>query len=129
VKSYTVIVNGKSYDIDVAEKGRGDVAKSTTPPPIAVTPPTAPSPSVVLKAPPIASEGGTATKVVSPMPGKIISLKVSVGDNVRNGQELVIMEAMKMHNPILASKDGTVKEIYVKKGDPVQSGMTIMLIG
>ena len=63
------------------------------------------------------------------MPGKIISLTVSVGDTVKNGQELLIMEAMKMHNPVLANADGTVKEILVKAGDAVQAGSPLVVIG
>ncbi|MDR3591179.1 MAG: hypothetical protein P4N41_16120 [Negativicutes bacterium] len=66
--------------------------------------------------------------ISAPMPGKIISVKVSVGDSVTKGQELIIVEAMKMHNPVLATGDGVVREIYIKAGDPIQTGTALLLV-
>jgi len=66
--------------------------------------------------------------VNAPMPGKIISVKVKVGDAVKKGQELLIMEALKMQNAIRTPTDGAVKEIHVKAGDPVQTGTPLVSV-
>ncbi|HUL01136.1 MAG TPA: biotin/lipoyl-containing protein [Nitrospirota bacterium] len=66
--------------------------------------------------------------VNAPMPGKIISVKVKVGDSVKKGQELLIMEALKMQNAIRTPGDGVVKEIHVKAGDPVQTGAPLVTV-
>ena len=63
------------------------------------------------------------------MPGKVITVNVSVGDSVKKGHELLVVEAMKMHNPVLAATDGVVQEIFVKAGDPIQTGMPLILVG
>jgi biotin carboxyl carrier protein len=69
------------------------------------------------------------TPVESPMVGKIIEVKVKVGDHVREDDEIAILEAMKMEMPIPSPCDGTVKEICVAAGDSVESGKVIAVIG
>lgn len=131
MKNYSITVNGKTYEVAVEEKGgtaAPKVAAHTAAPAAAPKPAAAPAPAPAPKAA-APSTGGPGTKVTAPMPGKIISLKVSVGDSVKNGQELLVMEAMKMHNPVLANADGAVKEILVKAGDPVQAGSVLVVIG
>jgi glutaconyl-CoA/methylmalonyl-CoA decarboxylase subunit gamma len=132
MKNYSITVNGKTYEVAVEEKGGTAAPKAaahTTAAP-APAPKAAPAPAAPAPAPKAApATGGPGTKVAAPMPGKIISLKVSVGDSVKNGQELLVMEAMKMHNPVLANADGAVKEILVKAGDPVQAGTVLVVIG
>ena len=64
----------------------------------------------------------------APMPGKIISVKVKVGDTVKADQELVMMESLKMQNPIRTRNEGVVKEIFVKDGDKVQTGNPLLSI-
>jgi glutaconyl-CoA/methylmalonyl-CoA decarboxylase subunit gamma len=131
MKNYSITVNGKTYEVAVEEKGgtaAPKVAAHTAAPAPAPRPAAAPAPAPAPKAA-APSAGGPGTKVAAPMPGKIISLKVSVGDSVKNGQELLVMEAMKMHNPVLANADGAVKEILVKAGDPVQAGTVLVVIG
>ncbi|MEM0449323.1 MAG: biotin/lipoyl-containing protein [Methanomassiliicoccales archaeon] len=66
--------------------------------------------------------------IVAPMPGKIVSIKVKPGDKVNTNQLLLILEAMKMENEILATEAGTVKEIKVKPGEMVEGGKTLMVI-
>ena len=61
----------------------------------------------------------TGHKVTAPLPGKIIALKVKVGDKVKAGQEVVILEAMKMENSITSDVAGTIKQILVQEGDNV----------
>jgi biotin carboxyl carrier protein len=132
MKNYSITVNGKTYEVAVEEKGgaaapKAAAAHTSAPAPVAAPrPAAAPAPAPKAAAP---SAGGPGTKVAAPMPGKIIALKVSVGDSVKNGQELLVMEAMKMHNPVLANADGAVKEILVKAGDPVQAGTVLVVIG
>ena len=108
--NYTITVNGKSYDVTVQKK-KEDVA--------AVVP-------VLTSYPTVASED---KKILAPMPGKIIEIKVRIGDTVKKGQELLIMEAMKMHNPILAASEGIISKLFVKVNDSVQSGQSLLSIG
>jgi biotin carboxyl carrier protein len=69
------------------------------------------------------------TPVESPMVGKIVEVKVKVGDQVKEDDEIAILEAMKMEMPVPAPCDGTVKEICVAAGDSVESGKIIAIIG
>lgn len=71
-------------------------------------------------------EGGSATPVKAPLPGKIMTLKVSKGDIVKKGDTLLIMEAMKMENNVLATKDGVVEAIKVQPGDSVLEGDVLL---
>ncbi len=66
--------------------------------------------------------------VVAPMSGKIVDIKVNVGDQVNEDQEVVILEAMKMEMPIVSSASGTVKEIKVNKGDAVDAEQVLLVI-
>jgi biotin carboxyl carrier protein len=65
-------------------------------------------------------------QVTAPLPGRILSLKVKVGDEVKKDQVVFVMEALKMSNNILAQADGTVKAIHVKDGDDVDTGDSVM---
>ncbi len=65
-------------------------------------------------------------EVVAPMPGMVVEIMVNVGDKVIEDQELLIIEAMKMENPIFSPAVGQVKEIVIKKGDKVESGDILM---
>jgi biotin carboxyl carrier protein len=72
-------------------------------------------------------EGGAS--VTAPMPGSVMEVKVKVGDNVKDGDVLVVLEAMKMENEITAPSSGKIKSINVKKGDTVNTGDLMMVIG
>jgi len=121
-------VDGREFRVDLqqlalsklmpAEIRRGE-AQAATP----VARPTAPAP---LEPPP--SGGAVSNIVKSPLPGLIIDVKVKEGEKVRAGQNVVVMEAMKMENQIQATIDGTVKKIFVKKGDNVAEGDTLVEI-
>jgi len=119
--TYEITVNGKSYDVTVQKKKVNSVAP-VNPLPSVVAPPSVPAPTTV------STPGNEGKKVVAPMPGKIMAIKINVGDRVKIGQEVLIMEAMKMHNPILAANDGVVAEILVQVNDPVQTGQTLLSI-
>ncbi len=76
-------------------------------------------------------EGGTILAknlITAPMPGKVISLKVKVGDKVSERQVVAVMEAMKMENEILSESAGTVKEIKVKPGETIEGGQTLVVL-
>jgi len=69
-----------------------------------------------------------STEILAPMPGTIIDVMVSPGEAVVEGQELVILEAMKMENPIVATADGTVKEVSVNVDDKVATSQVMVII-
>ena len=66
------------------------------------------------------------TGVTAPLPGRILSIKVTVGDSVEKDQELFVMEALKMENSIVAAEDGTVEKVYVRDGDEIETGDVVM---
>ncbi len=74
------------------------------------------------------SASGIATEISAPLPGIIIDLKVKVGDTVREGQELAVLEAMKMENSIESTRTGIVRSVNVSPGDTVSEGTVIMTI-
>lgn len=67
-------------------------------------------------------------EVSAPLPGSVLEILVKVGDEVKENDELLIIEAMKMENPIFASEDGTVKEIKVKEKDTVEAEQILMVL-
>lgn len=119
MKEYTITVNGVSYDVTVDEKGNGgaSVAPSAAPAVKAA----APAPAA---APAKAAQGNIS--VTAPMPGKVLAVKVNVGDSVQSGAPVLVLEAMKMENDIVAPKDGKVVAINVKVGDSVESGAVLV---
>lgn len=118
-----VTVNGTSYKVEM-ENAPAAVAV-----PVAAVAPT-PAPATAPVPVPAAVTAPAAGKAVtSPLPGVIIALKVNVGDVVKAGQEVAVLEAMKMENSIEATHDGTVTAIHVAKGDSVLEGAQIVTIG
>ena len=117
MKKYTITVNGVAYDVTVEEGG--SVASA----PKAAAPAAAPAAASAPAAAPAGAQG--SVKVESPMPGKILAVKKSVGDTVKSGDVILILEAMKMENEIVAPQDGTVASINVSVGDSVESGATL----
>lgn len=109
MKNYRVIVNGTAYEIAIEPVEAGKAAAQPAPQ-------AAPAP----KAPPVTAPGGEEVK--APMPGAILSVKVRQGDAVIKGQVLVILEAMKMENEILAPRDGVVAALAVQAGQTVETG-------
>ena len=107
-----VTVNGTQYEVEIEGKA-SKVSKITKP---------TPSTSSAAK-----KSAGTAVK--SPLPGVIVDLKVREGDQVKAGQHLLVLEAMKMENNIDADRDGIIVELKVNKGDSVLEGDTLLTIG
>ncbi len=120
MKRYNITVNGKSYDVAVEEV---DAANA---PAVAAAPVAAPASAPSTPAAPIV---GTGEKVTAPMPGTILDVKVAVGDSVTKGQVLMILEAMKMENDIVASCDGKITSVLATKSSTVNSGDTLATIG
>ena len=69
-----------------------------------------------------------ASAVLSPMPGKVVKVLVAVGDEVKSGQGVVVVEAMKMENELKSPKDGKVKAVAVKEGQPVEAGQSLVTL-
>ena len=128
MKKFNITVNGTSYEVDVEEVG-GVVSAPVSRPAQAqkVAAPIA-APVIAPKAASVAPVTGDGEVVASPMPGTILDIKVNVGDSVASGTVLVIVEAMKMENEIMAPVAGTVKSISVTKGASVNSGDVLVVI-
>ncbi len=119
MKNYRITVNGNVYDVEVEELGTGAATQTAAlkAAPKAVAAPKAAAPAAA------GSEG--AVKVNSPMPGKILSVKASVGQAVKRGEVIMILEAMKMENEIVAPSDGTIASINVNEGASVEAGSVL----
>lgn len=135
---YVVKVNGKEYDVEVEKLGGpyASLSRSTAyvqgvpvavapvaapapaPAPVAAAPAPAPKPAPAPAAAPSSSGG---VDIVSPMPGKVFKLVAQPGEQVAEGQVVMILEAMKMENEIVAPQAGTVDAILVKEGDLVET--------
>lgn len=116
MKNYRITVNGTAYDVAVEELGAG-AAPAVPAAPASKAAPAAPA----APAPKATGNAGSIT-VESPMPGKILSVKASVGSSVKKGEVILILEAMKMENEVVAPSDGTVASINVSAGDAVEAG-------
>jgi biotin carboxyl carrier protein len=117
MKSYTITVNGNTYDVTVEETGSTPSAPVVNAAPVAKAP-------VAAKAP--AASGNTGSiKVTAPMPGKVLSINAEVGQAVKKGDTILVFEAMKMENSVVAPEDGTVASISVSVGDSFEAGVPI----
>jgi len=136
-----VEVNGVSYQVDILTEGytapapcpAAKPAAAPQPAPAAPAPAAAPvAPQPIAPAAPAAepaAPAGKGTAVQSPLPGVILDIKVAVGDQVKAGQTVAILEAMKMENNINAECDGVITAIKVAKGDNILEGSDIVIIG
>lgn len=129
MKYYTITVNGNTYEVSVEENTsapQATPARPATAAPKAAPVAPAPAPKAeaapALAPAPAASSAAGSVKVSSPMPGKIISVKANPGQAVKKGEVLLILEAMKMENEIVAPSDGTVASINVTPGQSIQAG-------
>ena len=119
LKSYTITVNGNVYDVTVEEKGAGaaPVAASAAAPIVsAPIPAAAPVPAAA------PSAGAGSIRVEAGAAGKVFKIEANVGQSVKAGDPVVIIEAMKMEIPVVAPEDGTVASIDRAVGDPVEAG-------
>ena len=119
MKRYNITVNGKAYDVAVEEVGGSAAAAPVAAAPVAAAP-AAPAPAAA----PVAD----GTKVTAPMPGTILDIKVAVGDTVKSGQAICVLEAMKMENDVKADRSGQISEIFINEGDTVEKDDVLMVI-
>jgi biotin carboxyl carrier protein len=118
-KLFDVTVNGATYEV---ESENAPVAAPVS------QPAAAPAQAAPAAAAPAAKPAGAGEKVASPLPGVIIEISVKEGQQVKAGQKVAILEAMKMENEIPAPKDGTITDIHVHKGDTLQEGDPVVTI-
>ena len=115
MKTYTITVNGTAYDVTV-EEGTGSAAPAAAP---------KAAPKAAQKAAPKAAPkaaGAGSVKVEASVPGKVLKIEASVGQSVKAGDNIIILEAMKMEIPVVAPQDGTVASIDVAVGAAVENG-------
>lgn len=120
MKNYTITVNGVAYDVVVEENGAAPVATAPKAAPVAA-PKAAPAPA----APKAAAGAAGSIKVEAGAAGKIFKIEAKVGQAVKKGDAVVILEAMKMEIPVVAPEDGTVASIDVAVGDAVEAGAVL----
>lgn len=130
MKNYTITVNGNVYEVTVEEgfTGKASVPAARPAAPAPAAPAPAPAPAAPAPAPapaPAAAPAAGSITVSAPMPGKILGVKTSVGAAVKKGQVILILEAMKMENEIVAPEDGTVASVNVSVGEMVEPGATL----
>ena len=141
-KNYNITIAGQTYDVEGVDISSSPVEVSidgtisqveipglvttvSSGTPVVAAPKTvAPAPQAVAR--PSVPTSGRDGVVRSPMPGKIISVSVSVGDAVTKGQPILVLESMKMENTITSPVDGTVSAVHVAAGDSVQHGQTLV---
>ena len=121
-----VEVNGTHYTVEMEKKPKAAPAPKPVVRPVA-KPAAAAAPAAAAPAAKPAA-GGAKSGVKSPLPGVILDIKVNVGDEVKKGQTIIILEAMKMENSINADKDGKIAAINVSKGESVLEGTDLVII-
>ena len=119
-----VEVNGTHYTVEMEKKPKAAPAPKPVVRP-AAKPAAAPAAAAPVARP---AAGGAKSGAKSPLPGVILDIKVNVGDEVKKGQTLIILEAMKMENSINADKDGKIAAINVSKGESVLEGTDLVII-
>ena len=118
MKNYTITVNGNVYDVVVEEGASSGVVAAAAP----VAPKAAPKAAPVAATP---AGGAGSVKIEAGAAGKVFKVEASVGQSVKRGDTVVILEAMKMEIPVVAPQDGTVASIDVAVGDAVEAGATL----
>ena len=142
VRTFNVFVDDEYYAVDVEEVGGAPVitsiapAPASTPRPSVVPPPppkAAPAPAAAPQTAPAPSKAAAVptggTTIEAPMPGMIIRYEVKEGDSVKEGDVVLVLEAMKMENSITTPVSGTIKKINFKDGESVQKGDVLLVIG
>ena len=136
LKKYRISVDGKSYEVEVEDVASGTSSAVRTAPSVSApavmqeAPAAAPAAAAAPQAPqvkPVSSPADAKGEILrAPMPGTILSVTAAVGQSVKRGEILLVLEAMKMENEIVAHIDGTISGIYVQKGSTVNAGDTLV---
>lgn len=132
LRKFRIKINEKEYMVEMEELGVAPGAGHISAPAAApVAAPIAPvaAPAAPVAAPVAVVPSGEGLTMDSPMPGNILDIRVKVGDQVKENQVIVILEAMKMENEIVAPQDGVITALYVTKGSPIDVGAPIVTIG
>jgi biotin carboxyl carrier protein len=132
IKKLRVTVDGKSYDVSVEVPDETDASSPVSPPaasvPLSPPPPLSPSPAAPPPPPPAASTSAGPGEVRSPLAGRIIAINVQPGQEVKEGDHVVTVEAMKMNTAVTAPKAGKVAEILTTVGSAVDEGQILLRI-
>lgn len=132
IKAYRVNVNGKVYEVEVEEIiAGGQQSTPVAPAPAQVAPkpaPVAPAPAPKPAPAPAPKVTATGEIVEAPMPGTIVDIKVKVGDSVKEGDLVAVIEAMKMETDLYSTKTGVVTAINAGKGASVNTGDAIITL-
>ena len=124
MKNYTITVNGNVYDV-VVEEGASTGAPVAAAPVAPKAAPVAAPKAAPAAAPKAAAGAAGGVKVEAGAAGKIFKIEAKIGQAVKKGDTVVILEAMKMEIPVVAPQDGTVASIDVAVGDPVEAGAVL----
>jgi glutaconyl-CoA decarboxylase len=125
MRKFNVTVNGVVYEVEV-EEVNGAVASAPVAP--VAAPVAAPAPKAAPAAPAAAGKAG-AVAIKAPMPGTILKINVKVGDSVKKGDVVCVLEAMKMENDICAPEDGVVASVEVAQGASVATDAVVVTLG
>ncbi len=126
MSKYRITLDGKTYEMEVERVDRNTPAAPAAAPVQAAPAAAAPTPAPMASAAPAAA---TADSVQSPMPGTVLRIAAKEGEQVKKGQLILVLEAMKMENEIVAQKDGKLRALFVSEGDSVQGGAALFEIG
>ena len=130
---YKVTLNNRTYEVEV-EEGKAmlideyEAYAPAAPAPVAAAPVAAAAPAAAAPAAPAGAALAAGEVVKSPMPGNILKINVTQGQKVSEGDVLLVLEAMKMENEIVATKSGTVAQIVTAKGAVVETGAPLVVI-
>ncbi len=130
---YKVTLNNRTYEVEV-EEGKAmlideyEAYAPAAPAPVAAAAPAAAAPAAAAPAAPAGASLAAGELVKSPMPGNILKINVTQGQKVSEGDVLLVLEAMKMENEIVATKSGTVAQIVTAKGAVVETGAPLVVI-
>ena len=125
---YEIALNGHNYEIEVEVSRPMDMAEFASYQPAAPAAPAAPAQVQTVSVPVAPVAVGSGETVDSPMPGTILKVYVNPGDTVKEGDVLVILEAMKMENEIMAPRGGKVTQVAVSKGSTVDTGAVLLVL-
>ena len=133
MRKFNVTVNGVAYDVEIEEVGAVASAPVAAPAPVAAAPAPAAAPAAAPKAAPApaapkAQGKAGAVAIKAPMPGTILKINVKVGDTVKSGDVVCVLEAMKMENDICAPQDGVVSSIEVAQGASVATDAVLVTL-
>ncbi|KRO29517.1 acetyl-CoA carboxylase biotin carboxyl carrier protein subunit [Lactiplantibacillus fabifermentans] len=129
LRKFKITIDGQEYLVEMEEIGgtpQPVAAAPVAPAPVAATPEPTPTPAPAPKA--AAAPADSSQAMTAPMPGVIIKIMVEPGDQVKENQPLLVLEAMKMENEIVANKAGTVEQLFVNKNDMVNAGDALIKI-